>query len=108
MAMWKKFGKSWEKFTGEKLNKPGTLVTVCELGHQTACNYLIGDINKERGVCDDCTNFGTDAIVVRYREFVRRTWDKPVTLKNRLGTPEPRRRRLSEAEIKSLIVCPST
>jgi hypothetical protein len=47
------------------LNKPGTLIEVEVDGklHQ----YLIGDINVLRGVCDDCTMFDKSAIVKRYK-----------------------------------------
>lgn len=30
--------------------------------------YLIGDINPNRGVCDDCTMFEPDAIVTAYQK----------------------------------------
>jgi hypothetical protein len=47
------------------LNKPGVLI---EVEHDSATHqYLLGDINCSRGVCDDCVAFEKDAIVKRYR-----------------------------------------
>lgn len=51
-------------FDGQGLNKPGTQI---EVGEKL---YLIGDINPNRGVCDDCIAFASDAIVTRYRVLV--------------------------------------
>lgn len=48
-------------FKGQGLALPGTQVEV-----DGKC-YLIGDINRHRGICDDCTAFESDAIVTRYR-----------------------------------------
>lgn len=52
-------------FSGRKLNQPGTLIEV-EVGGQVS-QYLIGDINTVRGVCDDCCGFDCDALVKRYK-----------------------------------------
>ncbi len=46
------------------LNKAGTLIEV-KLGEETH-QYLIGHINTNCGVCDDCVEFGSDAIIKRY------------------------------------------
>ena len=54
-----------KSFCGKGLNRPGTIIEVKsgkELDH-----LLIGDINKLGGVCDDCMNFDSKAIVVRYK-----------------------------------------
>ena len=51
-------------FSGRKLNRPGTLIEVEEDGKVET--YLIGHVNTNRGVCDDCTMFGPQAIVRRY------------------------------------------
>jgi hypothetical protein len=48
-------------FCGKGLNKPGTMVEV------DGKKYLIGDINANRGVCDDCAAFTSDSIVKRYK-----------------------------------------
>lgn len=53
-------------FCGLGLNRPGILIEV-EHDNETH-QYLIGDINPGRGVCDDCVAFGTSAIVKRYKE----------------------------------------
>ncbi len=50
-----------------RANLPGVLVEV------NGQRYLIGHINDIRGVCDDCTEFGMDAIVTRYK----RVWSAP-------------------------------
>lgn len=51
-------------FCGLGLNNPGTLI---EVEHDNKIHeYLIGDINANRGVCDDCTAFENNAIVKRY------------------------------------------
>lgn len=51
-------------FVGQGLAKPGTQIEV------DGKLYLIGDINPNRCVCDDCTAFDMDAIVTRYRVLV--------------------------------------
>lgn len=51
-------------FCGQRLNVPGTQIEV------EGEVYLIGDINPNRGVCDDCTEFRSSAIVTRYRVLI--------------------------------------
>lgn len=53
-----------DSFDKRELNKPGIMIEL-EDGKQ----YLIGDINPLRGVCDDCVEFDKMAIVKRYREI---------------------------------------
>lgn len=65
---WIAYGKSWREFSQSGLSNPGTLVEVS--GKQ----YMIGDINDVRGVCDDCTAFNGDARVDRYCILVEKTW----------------------------------
>lgn len=48
-------------FNGQGLAKPGTQIEV------EGKLYLIGNINLNRGICDDCTAFEPTAIVTRYR-----------------------------------------
>jgi hypothetical protein len=57
-----------DSFSGRGLNKPGTLIEIEETFHhnKTRTQHLIGDINVNRGVCDDCTAFQHDAIVTKY------------------------------------------
>lgn len=50
-----------QSFTGQGLAVPGTQIEV------EGKLWLIGDINPNRGVCDDCTAFEPDAVVDRYR-----------------------------------------
>ena len=62
------WGNEWKKkdsFSERKLNKPGVLVKM-EDGKQ----YLIGHINKNRGICDDCVAFDNHDIVVKYKVLV--------------------------------------
>jgi hypothetical protein len=61
MRVWEAAQPNQKSFCGRGLNQPGTLVIVD--GEQ----FLIGDINPLRGVCDDCTAFARDAIVQRYK-----------------------------------------
>jgi len=52
-------------FCGLGLNKPGVLIEV-ENGGELQ-QYLLGDINCNRGICDDCVAFGQETIVKRYK-----------------------------------------
>lgn len=78
------FGPQWDDECVEQidslelrgLNKPGTLIEM-----ETGEVFLIGDINPLRGVCDDCSEFGSDAIVRRYSVL---TWDAPPSLERRV------------------------
>jgi len=54
-------------FLGRKLAKPGVEV---EVGSK---RYLIGDINRNGGVCDDCMAFEPTAVVTRYRVLIERS-----------------------------------
>lgn len=54
-----------ETFMAKGLSRAGTLIEV-ESDHKLE-QYLIGDINEHCGVCDDCTAFGFDSIVTRYK-----------------------------------------
>ena len=57
--------KDWsqlDSFCKRGLNQPGTLIKM-----KNGDQYLIGDINELRGVCDDCTAFEKDNIVVGYK-----------------------------------------
>lgn len=51
-------------FVGLGLDKPGTLIEIVE--HDVTMQYLIGNINENAGVCDDCMDFQNDAVVKRY------------------------------------------
>ena len=52
-------------FDGQGFANPGVLIEVEEDGEIE--QYLIGDINTNRGVCDDCVAFDRGAIVKRYK-----------------------------------------
>ena len=56
------FDQNKDGFCDRELNKPGTLIEL-DNGKQ----YLIGNINNIRGVCDDCTAFDSTSIVKRYK-----------------------------------------
>lgn len=73
MNEWIEFNSSWREFDLQGLNKPGTLVEVQyknywdEAEKTLTRQFLIGDINDSRGVCDDCTEFDRDATVIKYK-----------------------------------------
>jgi len=54
--------KEGDSFSKRDLNKPGTLIEL-----KNGKQYLIGDINVMRGVCDDCVAFESSTIVKRYK-----------------------------------------
>lgn len=58
------FERTKDGFCNRDLNKPGTLVELDD-----GKLYLIGDINGNRGVCDDCVAFDNSAIVKRYKRI---------------------------------------
>lgn len=60
LPYWRPYDEG-ESFEENGLNKPGTLI---ETEHGT---FLIGHINPLRGVCDDCTEFGNETFVKRYK-----------------------------------------
>ncbi|MHB0965535.1 MAG: hypothetical protein ACYC36_03685 [Bellilinea sp.] len=58
---WIEVNISYKEFDERGLSAPGTLIDT-EHGE-----FLIGDINPNRGVCDDCVEFGEHTIVKRYK-----------------------------------------
>jgi hypothetical protein len=57
-------------FTNMNLDKAGTLIEVelkKEDGNIEIVQYLIGHINENCGVCDDCVAFERNTIVKRYK-----------------------------------------
>lgn len=77
MDGWIEYGKSWKNFCGfddslsqwtgdNVLAKSGIEVIVDDV------SYLIGDINCNGGICDDCKAFEGSDIVARYRVLVKR------------------------------------
>lgn len=63
MGDWVDIGKSWEDFLHHPMRKVGVLIEV-QIG-KTKKQYLIGDINKWGGICDDCTAFDEEDRVIR-------------------------------------------
>ena len=61
------YAASHPSFTGLGLNKPGTQIEIAYADPAFKRQYLIGDINPNGGVCDDCPAFGEAALVTRYR-----------------------------------------
>jgi len=55
-------GEQGETFEHLGLNKPGTLI---DIGDNRI--YLIGHINPNCGICDDCIEFAGSVIVKRYK-----------------------------------------
>lgn len=54
-----------DSFCQRKLNQPGT-----EIELENGEKYIIGNINKVAGVCDDCVAFEREDIVKRYRALI--------------------------------------
>lgn len=70
MNEWIEYGKSWEHFCKDGLNKPGTQIDIqnrTDLSKHKHKLYLIGDINELGGCCDDCMSFQEDQTVIQYR-----------------------------------------
>lgn len=63
---WTEFGRPWMEFWALNLADPGVEVMV---GGRA---YLIGDINGQGGICDDCLAFSKGEIVTRYRRALMR------------------------------------
>lgn len=78
MSRWKNSNLEWLEFCKNELNQPGTLVEVVWYDSKKkpiTKIFLIGDINKVCGVCDDCTAFpAEEAKVLRYRQVVEKSW----------------------------------
>ena len=55
-------------FAHSPLNRPGVLIEV--QSENSISRYLIGDINHLAGVCDDCTAFDDNAIVLRAQTLI--------------------------------------
>jgi len=76
---WIEYGKEWRQFwIHDKLSRSGLLIemnievydhTEGEEDFHTRENkqFLIGDINENGGVCDDCRDFEMEDIVLRYK-----------------------------------------
>ena len=64
----KEFERTKDGFCDRGLNKPGTLIEL-----DNGKFHLIGSINSNRGICDDCVAFDNSTIVKRYR----RIWIDP-------------------------------
>lgn len=57
---WIPYGKTFEQFCADDLNDRGVFILV------DGRAFLIGDINKIGGVCEDCMDFGPHSIVTHY------------------------------------------
>jgi hypothetical protein len=62
---WIEFSGTWRDFRNADLNLPGTRIEVQDL-NDSAQLMLIGDVNINGGVCDDCMGFGYFAKVTKY------------------------------------------
>lgn len=66
---WIECGLTWDAFEKQQ----GGRASDALIGLQVEVDgetFLIGSINRLRGVCDDCEAFRGDAIVTRYRRLV--------------------------------------
>lgn len=77
MAGWIQFEKAWNEFKNRGLAQTGVLVEVVDGKRWSASKglangdvYLLGDINKLAGVCDDCVAFSNTDVVKRYRVII--------------------------------------
>lgn len=68
MNDWVVYGKTWEEFRLDKLNKPWLIVEVN--GRERKGELLIGDVNEQGGQCDCCLLIHNEDIVVRYRQVI--------------------------------------
>lgn len=59
-------GTTFEEFRQRNLSVPGTVIKTYQ------GEYLIGDINQLAGVCDCCTEFTPDTIVLAYKVIWKR------------------------------------
>lgn len=57
-------------FRYSELNRPGVLIEVQHNSDNKVERFLLGNINCNAGVCDDCVAFGDDAIVLRAKVLV--------------------------------------
>lgn len=53
-----------DSFDKRNLNKPGTLIET-EYGQ-----FLIGHINPNIGICDDCQMFSSETVVLKYKILI--------------------------------------
>lgn len=56
------FDEEEDSFSKRELNNPGTLILT-----ENKETFLLGHINCLRGVCDDCTEFSNETIVLGYK-----------------------------------------
>lgn len=60
-------------FRNHELRRPGVLIEVKD-EVSAPKQYLIGDVNKNGGVCDDCMAFSHCAIVLRAKVLIDKDW----------------------------------
>ena len=70
---WTDFGDTWLAFCGTEDCRPGVQVEIKRKveGKRTKKLFLIGDINENGGICDDCMNFSYEDTVVRFKELIK-------------------------------------
>lgn len=69
-------------FYHSPLKRPGVLIEI--KNNDKVSQYLIGDINESGGVCDDCREFGDDAIVLRAKVIMDSKNDAVDAIRNAL------------------------
>jgi hypothetical protein len=61
------YGRPYREFDTDKLNRAGTVVKIAWASERWKGGmFLIGDVNLNGGVCDDCQAFTWDQIVEAY------------------------------------------
>ncbi len=76
LSYWEEYNKSWHEFAyKDKLNETGVIIKIRKkhpfkrhnnIERNESNIYLIGDINKAGGICDDCVDFSDEDIVESY------------------------------------------
>lgn len=71
MLKWVDFGRNWHEFTEQGLNKPGTIIQVNNHYENKIYTLFIGDINKECGTCNCCSELVGSEIIIKYTDTIR-------------------------------------
>ncbi len=64
---WTTYGKTWDEFCESGLNTAGTHIHIHDSDLSEYITYLIGDVNRVGGVCDDVSAIRPNEIISRYR-----------------------------------------
>ncbi len=65
---WVEYGKTYREMEDENLANAGVMI---EVGKH---KYLIGNINRNGGVCDCCEGVKREDVVIRYWVVIEEDW----------------------------------